>query len=257
MTARGSAQRLLCCYRLWQPGRGPCAHSAILLNSTSSSPTPTLPNDSDEEKDDVKLCNCSQSCGRALTERTRRQHYSKGDPLGRRPSVTIPRRGRSKRVTGTTAGSSDDVDKLNAHDNSGDDARTSDDNGYSVDAMAVDLDPRSPSPFLEDVGMDVDDEDLLLSDVELLDLGEEDEWLQFDPGQEVEEIQTREEMERELEEMLTPAEEAALWETRQGNDILTERDCDNLRAFQLKMICSMPMLVFAQMILRLPPETRD
>ncbi|KAJ7609097.1 hypothetical protein FB45DRAFT_1067121 [Roridomyces roridus] len=108
--------------------------------------------------------------------------------------------------------------------------------------MAVDLDPRSPSPFLEDVGMDVDDEDLLLSDVELLDLGEEDEWLQFDPGQEVEEIQTREEMERELEEMLTPAEEAALWETRQGNDILTERDCDNLRAFQLKMICSMPML---------------
>ncbi|KAJ7626808.1 hypothetical protein FB45DRAFT_868098 [Roridomyces roridus] len=145
MTARGSAQRLLCCYRLWNLGRGPCAHPAILLNLTSSSPTPTMPNDSDEEKDDVKICNCSQSCGKALTERARRRHYSKGDPLERRPSVTIPRKGRSKRATGTTAGSSDDVDDLHDRDNSGDDARTSDDNGYSVDAMAVDLDPRSPT----------------------------------------------------------------------------------------------------------------
>ncbi|KAJ7612686.1 hypothetical protein FB45DRAFT_1117218 [Roridomyces roridus] len=152
-------------------------------------PLRLMPNDSDEEKD-VKIW---RSAG---------------------ASVTIPRKGQSKRATGTTAGSSDDVDESHDRDNFGDDARTSDDNGYTVDAMAVDLDPRSPSPFLEDVGMDVDDEDLLLSDVELLYLGEEDEWLQFDPEQEVEEIQTREEMEHELEELLTPEEEAALGETR-------------------------------------------
>ncbi|KAJ7605730.1 hypothetical protein FB45DRAFT_879186 [Roridomyces roridus] len=88
-----------------------------------------MPNDSDEEKDDVKICNCSPSCSKALTERARRRHYSKGDPLERRPSVTIPRRGRSKRAAETTAGSSDDVDESHGRDSSGDDARTSDDNG--------------------------------------------------------------------------------------------------------------------------------
>ncbi|KAJ7466343.1 hypothetical protein FB451DRAFT_1093297, partial [Mycena latifolia] len=50
---------------------------------------------------------------------------------------------------------------------------------------------------------------------------------------------------RELEEMLGPDEEAALWECR--NDILTEQDRDNIRAFRLKMLCTMPHLAFAQM----------
>ncbi|KAJ7147401.1 hypothetical protein C8R43DRAFT_889949, partial [Mycena crocata] len=62
--------------------------------------------------------------------------------------------------------------------------------------------------------------------------------------------------------MLGPDEEAALWDastqeyscilTRRdlyhaGNDILSEQDRDNIRAFRLKMICTMPHLAFTQM----------
>ncbi|KAJ7019369.1 hypothetical protein C8F04DRAFT_1147812, partial [Mycena alexandri] len=50
---------------------------------------------------------------------------------------------------------------------------------------------------------------------------------------------------RELEEILGPDEESELWQHR--NEILTEQDRDNIRAFRLKMLSNMPRVAFAQM----------
>ncbi|KAF7335395.1 hypothetical protein MVEN_02192100 [Mycena venus] len=108
-----------------------------------------------------------------------------------------------------------------------------------------------PSPTCEEMDIDEDDSDSddsdpLASECEtVLELGEEDEWLAFDEGEERQECANREEMARELEQMLDAEDEAVLWDIR--NETLSEQDRDNFRAFQLKMISNMPHLAFAQM----------
>ncbi|KAF7372602.1 hypothetical protein MVEN_00123100 [Mycena venus] len=56
---------------------------------------------------------------------------------------------------------------------------------------------------------------------------------------------TLEEMEQELDNMLVAEDEKTLWEFR--NDILTEQDRDNIRAFKLYLISKMPRIAFAHM----------
>ncbi|KAJ7450206.1 hypothetical protein FB451DRAFT_1527969, partial [Mycena latifolia] len=56
---------------------------------------------------------------------------------------------------------------------------------------------------------------------------------------------SREEMIRQLEEMIMPDDEADLWKIR--NDVITEQDRDNIRAFKLKLMANMPRSAFNQM----------
>ncbi|KAJ7349246.1 hypothetical protein DFH08DRAFT_139479 [Mycena albidolilacea] len=58
-------------------------------------------------------------------------------------------------------------------------------------------------------------------------------------------VGSREEMLTQLEEMVAPGRDAELWAVR--NDILTDQDCDNIRAFHFKMISNMSREVFEQL----------
>lgn len=73
---------------------------------------------------------------------------------------------------------------------------------------------RTPSPRAT-VEMDVDEDedfDAPPSDLESeFELDEEDEWLDFDEGEQKKECASKDEMLRDLEEMLGPDEEAELW----------------------------------------------
>ncbi|KAF7358774.1 hypothetical protein MSAN_01216400 [Mycena sanguinolenta] len=121
----------------------------------------------------------------------------------------------------------------------------------SRDEMPMDVDN-----LCEDIGPDDEDKlSKLGSDSEHgcdgLELDEllDDEWQDFD--EEEDQDTSRDEMLRELEEMLDADEEAALWDILTviiaGNETLTEQDRDNITAFQLKMISNMPRVAFAQM----------
>ncbi|KAJ6628819.1 hypothetical protein B0H10DRAFT_2209272 [Mycena sp. CBHHK59/15] len=77
---------------------------------------------------------------------------------------------------------------------------------------------RTPSPTCEEMDIDEDDSDSddsdpLASECEMvLELGEEDEWLAFDEGEELQECANREEMAWELDQMLDAEDEAVLWD---------------------------------------------
>jgi hypothetical protein len=126
----------------------------------------------------------------------------------------------------------------------------------------------SPPP-VHDYGMDDemdlngDSEDLhsASSDSESnFQLDAEDEWLDLDEGEERDEYAGQDEMARGLEEMLGAEEELELWNQRmyphptpiaacldliRGNEILSKQDRDNIRAFKLKILTTMPQLAFA------------
>ncbi|KAJ7688114.1 hypothetical protein B0H17DRAFT_1135769 [Mycena rosella] len=73
---------------------------------------------------------------------------------------------------------------------------------------------------------------------EFEELPDVDEWKAFDEAEDNEIPISREEMIQELEDMLGPDEEAELWDCR--NQVLTEKDRDNIRAFRLKILSNMP-----------------
>jgi hypothetical protein len=141
-----------------------------------------------------KHCNCSSTCGKPLAGRTRREHYRRIEDK----STILPSESEYSSSDEEMAGYDDDnvvpddpmdtftsVDALTAHSIMDVDNDTTDDN----------------------------DSDPVLSDAESeFVLEEEDEWLKFDEGEERDEYVSREEMDRELEEMLGSDEEAELWE---------------------------------------------
>ncbi|KAJ6556271.1 hypothetical protein B0H19DRAFT_1071383 [Mycena capillaripes] len=89
-------------------------------------------------------------------------------------------------------------------------AEISEDELSNADAM--DVDPPGDNMSLSDSDSDGDDGGLDLD--ELPDVGA---WKAFDEQEDQEEPITREEMERELEEMLSADEEAELWDHRERN----------------------------------------
>ncbi|KAJ7187057.1 hypothetical protein C8R46DRAFT_1025000 [Mycena filopes] len=172
----------------------------IFLGSTKRDPSFFLP----KHMTDKKHCYCKPTCGELLSARGRRRHYQLGNPLERRQSVSPTR------------------------SESDDDAMRVDPN--SPVFKAAELLPnsshrRTPSPTCEEVDEDVEDEDehedddksmsdAEESDVSDLELDEDDEWDDFDEEQDRVDVVSREEMIRELEEMLGPDEEAELWDIR-------------------------------------------
>ncbi|KAJ7182319.1 hypothetical protein C8R43DRAFT_1115958 [Mycena crocata] len=189
---------------------------------------------SDKEK--KKICHCSETCGELISGRSRRRHYRNCDPLKRCPSESPP----PKRRPRSPLPSYDSDEPMEYHP------------APSVQDQpppAPSVHTSTPSPTVSD-GMDIDENntsDAPSSGTEEseLELDETDEWLKFDEGEERTECVSREEMIRGLEEMLGPDEEAELWDAR--NNILSEKDRDNIRAFRVKMICTMPHLAFTQM----------
>ncbi|KAJ7266112.1 hypothetical protein C8J57DRAFT_1469942 [Mycena rebaudengoi] len=119
---------------------------------------------------------------------------------------------------------------------------------YSDDADSADEATNLPDELmpipLDNSEFDVSPEQ---SEAELDDERNEDDdaWRGFDEILDADNPTTVEEMLKELEEMLSPDEEADLWDIR--NEILSEQDRDNIRAFRLKMLSSMSHEVFAQM----------
>ncbi|KAF7378176.1 hypothetical protein MSAN_00242100 [Mycena sanguinolenta] len=192
-----------------------------------------------------KFCHCKPTCGELITKRSRQRHYR----LISEPSTILP----SQSEEENNSDSDDSTSEMDLDD-----------------STITPHDAESPnySHFLGDnsqVPMDVDDtrndgtrndltagEDTLsglesdsdhgYDGLDLDDLSDH-EWDDFDEDQDI--PLTREEMLRELEEMLDADEEAALWDIR--NKTLTEQDRDNIAAFQLKMISNMPRVAFAQM----------
>ncbi|KAJ7506447.1 hypothetical protein B0H11DRAFT_2219815 [Mycena galericulata] len=73
----------------------------------------------------------------------------------------------------------------------------------------------------------------------------DDEWRGFDEFQDVDIPISREEMICQLDEMIMPDKEERLWDIR--NDVLSEEDRDNIRAFKLKLMANMPRTAFDQM----------
>lgn len=138
-----------------------------------------------KKRSQKKICNCSETCGKLLSERQRRRHYRDAGPLTRCPSESPP----------PSASSSD-----------------------SHSDVSMDYTPTLPSDWTpasfdnDDAMDDEEDPDLPSSDPESdFELDPEDAWIDFDEGQERTECTGREQMLRELEEMLSPAEEAELW----------------------------------------------
>lgn len=121
-----------------------------------------------------------------------------------------------------------------------------------LDDSEMDLDSTSSSPFPTPPP----------SPPPILPLVELDPWRGFDEFQDLDNPISLEEMMVQLEEMRGPEEEAKLWDARKyistsyllvsvliivGNDILTEKDRDNIRTFKLKMISRMPRTAYNQM----------
>ena len=151
-----------------------------------------------------KYCHCKPTCGKWISARTRRDHYSQiSDPTTIEPSE------------------------------SGDDAQSEQE--YSPSEMELDDYPDHAEIFdfshelgqisPEQIPMEVDhhsdtDPTSVCSDSENdyggleLDELEADEWADFDEGVDIDIPISREEMVRELEEMLDADEEGALWDNR-------------------------------------------
>ncbi|KAJ7727430.1 hypothetical protein DFH07DRAFT_896229, partial [Mycena maculata] len=72
-----------------------------------------------------------------------------------------------------------------------------------------------------------------------------EDWVKFDEELDSDIPKTLEEMQQELDEMVFPEEEQTLWEIR--NNILTDADRDNVRAFKLQLASGMSRSAFAQM----------
>ena len=145
-----------------------------------------------------RLCDCSPFCGKTISERSIRRHHQdiKNRAAGAQSDLES-----SGSEMDTTSESTEARSPVLAH---------------SPEPPAADLDS---APYAEaeaeddDMEIDEDDVDSLGSDVESeFELDEEDQWMEFDEGEARDVYTSREEMERELKEMLNPDEEAALWE---------------------------------------------
>ncbi|KAJ7181861.1 hypothetical protein C8R46DRAFT_1210212 [Mycena filopes] len=122
---------------------------------------------------------------------------------------------------------------------------------YAQDSFAMDVDTDSSASH-----EDSSDTDSSIPDIES-DYGSDtepfgaafgmdlEEWKSFDEDGDHDVPLTRDEMIAELEEMLGPDEEGKLWERR--NEILSDQDHDNIRAFRLRLLCNIPHVAFAQM----------
>lgn len=152
-----------------------------------------------------KYCNCSRTCGKLISARQRRKHYKRGNPLNRLPSES------PSESSDSDADSDSDSDSDFSHPDIAMDDSISDNQTPHPSILPF---RQTVSPSCEEVDDDDDeDSDISMSEPESeFELDEEDEWIAFDEGQERTECAGRDEMLRDLEEMLGPDEEAELWD---------------------------------------------
>ncbi|KAF7345179.1 hypothetical protein MSAN_01894200 [Mycena sanguinolenta] len=187
------------------------------------------------KSDNYKYCHCKPTCGKWISARTRRDHYSQiPDPTTIEPSE-------SGDDTQSEPEDSPSEMELDEHPDHAQIVEFSDEVGQiSPEEIPMEVDHLSDND-LSSVGSDSEND---YGGLELDEL-EANEWADFDEEADYDIPISREEMVRELEEMLDADEEGALWDNRNG--ILTEQDRDNISAFQLKMISNMPRVAFEQM----------
>ncbi|KAJ7893696.1 hypothetical protein B0H14DRAFT_3427345 [Mycena olivaceomarginata] len=181
---------------------------------------------------DRKYCHCKPTCGKLITHRTRRDHYTKVPPESIRRSVS--------------PGQSDLQNLLSK-------------NHTHISPSEV-IEQRSPSPS-HSHSYSPAPPDLDMCSLEHISSDSEDDldpWSAFDEFQDLDQLVSREEMLQQLEEMLGPGDEydddmpldaeteASLWDER--NNILMDQDRDDIRAFHLKLISKMPRTAYNQMV---------
>ena len=212
-----------------------------------------------------KTCHCTAACGHRRTERTRRRHYKRAEQDG--IMAASPESSSSEFDDDSDGGQTSQhpllraespipmsIDPPSPHD---DDADThSETSSEPADDIEMDIDN------LSDASGDYDDGYFNLLDLEGGEAVEIEAWSGFDEVQDRDEPISREEMISRLEEMIGPEDDIELWGTRKsgppnlalvdtysnpGNDVLTENDRDNIRAFKLKMMSNMSRDVFEQL----------
>ncbi|KAF7340818.1 hypothetical protein MSAN_02111100 [Mycena sanguinolenta] len=232
-----------------------------------------------------KICHCKPTCGKIIRGRTRRHHYELVPPESIRPSVSPPPSRTGSPCEDTLNDITDSLSPGSIHP-----SVSPSPFGISTscedeihDSLAPHLDWQHSDPpgddstmcdvIAEDMSdhsdMDVDDDasdttsSASFPSVSTAPANDElDPWRSFDELQDKDEPISREEMVRQLEEMLGPGDdwgsedtlsteldaedEARLWDQR--NAILTEQDRDNIRAFHLKLVSKMPRTAYNQMV---------
>ncbi|KAJ7152445.1 hypothetical protein C8R46DRAFT_1357483 [Mycena filopes] len=198
-----------------------------------------------------RYCRCKPTCGKLLTKRTRRDHDAKVPPGTRLRSLSPS--------PAASPAPSLPVDSEMSSDFPSNPPSPMDLRGQSVS--------RSPSPMqVEEECPSSDDEDPVFDYLasgsedetedpiapEPLTDAEPDPWSGFDEFQDVDEPLTLDDMADRLAEMLEPEdhldvnEQRALYDDR--NDLLDDKDRDNIRAFSLKLVAQMPRAAYNQMV---------
>ncbi|KAJ7045032.1 hypothetical protein C8F04DRAFT_1174023 [Mycena alexandri] len=187
--------------RLNRPDGGPCTfeHAESVRKALSAHRfwvldriiRPTLPRPTTMVSK-KKHCYCRPTCGELLSKRGRQLHYKQGNPLLRSKLISPPRR------------------------------RTADNTFMEVDEVSDKDDDVQDTPLLymsspirgsftgEEIG---EDDDSVMSDPESeFEPDENDEWNVFDEDKDRIDVVSREEMMRELDEMIAPDEDAESWD---------------------------------------------
>jgi hypothetical protein len=182
-------------------------------SNSRSSKSKSRKSESSNPKERRKYCHCSPTCGHFISKRTRRDHYSKiHDPSTIEPSESEYES--EPELDGPPSPMQLDEPLPFRHDSPIDytdvDALDTD-SIPNDDLMEVDM----PAQMVTYSDLDSESE---LDDIEhgldLDELSDADDWKDFDEVSDVEEPLTREEMVRQLEEILGSDEEGALWDRR-------------------------------------------
>ncbi|KAJ7751686.1 hypothetical protein B0H16DRAFT_1460226 [Mycena metata] len=148
-----------------------------------------------------KYCYCRPTCGELLSQRGRQLHYQQGNPLLRSKSISPPRR--------RTANANDaDSTSMDVHEPVCDEGDDVEDTPplYHISS------PTHGSPIGEEMSEDEDSDD----DEGEFEPDEDDEWNAFDEDKDRIDMISREEMMRELDEMIAPDEDTESWGAGSG-----------------------------------------
>ncbi|KAJ7719690.1 hypothetical protein DFH07DRAFT_1067838 [Mycena maculata] len=189
-----------------------------------------------------KICHCKPTCGKLRAQRTRRRHYKRTNTAEQAPSKSV-----SSDVEMDPFMSS--VPSTNPPPISQSSFDASSDNNSDVSDIIMEAESDSvvesfddSASHISDISIDSDSSSCSLQEADFID---SEDWVKFDEELDSDIPKTLEEMQQELDEMVFPEEEQTLWEIR--NNILTDADRDNVRAFKLQLASGMSRSAFAQM----------